>query len=164
MPSTALEIATPTDEPVLIWQRTLSAPLSLVFNLLTDPEYLRHWGPSGLDLVVCDVDLRVDGEYRFVHRAPDGQEFAFHGVYREVEPPRRVVQTLVYEGAPDNEAVETMTLEEVDGGTRVVGHSTYVSIAARDEHVAAGLKEGMADCHERLDEWLASQPIELSDF
>lgn len=101
------------------------------------------------------MDLRVGGSYRFVHRAPDGQEFGFHGEFREIDPPHRLVQTFVFEGAPEHEAVETLTLEPVDGGTLLIGRTAHDTIEARDAHVAAGMEGGMRETYERLDELLA---------
>ncbi len=42
-------------------------------------------------------------------------DFAFHGEYRELVENERIVSTEVYEGAPDAEAVNTLTLTEHDG-------------------------------------------------
>jgi len=106
---------------------------------------------------VCEVDLRVGGTYRFVHRAPDGQEFGFHGSYREVEAPHRLVNTFVFDGAPEHEALDSAVFEEVDGGTMVIGRSVHESIEARDLHVASGMEQGMTETYERLDEWAATQ-------
>ena len=44
-------------------------------------------------MVVCEVDLRVGGAYRFVWRGPDGTEMGMGGVYREIAPPERLVAT-----------------------------------------------------------------------
>jgi uncharacterized protein YndB with AHSA1/START domain len=157
MTPTELDIAIPADSPVVSFRRTVKAPLALVFGVWTEPEHLRHWwGPRALALVVSEVDLRVGGGYRFVSRAPDGQEFAFHGVYREIEPPRRLVSTFVYEGLPDNEVVETVTFELVEGGTLISSLSVHASLAARDAHVAMGMEGGLIESHVRLDELLES--------
>ena len=50
-----------------------------------------------------------------------GPEFGFHGEYRELVPNERIVSTEVYEGAPDAEAVNTLTLTEHDGRTTMTG-------------------------------------------
>lgn len=152
-----LEISIPPDEPVIAFRRFVKAPPALVFAAWTDPEHLPHWwGPRRLELVVCEIDLRVGGGYRFVSRAPDGQEFGFHGEYREIQPPHRLVSTFVYEGAPDHEALDTATFEALEGGTVISGISIHDSVASRDAHVAAGMEGGMSESYERLDEWLAS--------
>ncbi len=157
MNSTELRVSTPVDEPVVRFQRFVKAPPALVFEVWTDPEHLRHWwGPRALTLIVREIDLRVGGTYRFVSRAPDGREFSFHGVYREIEPPHLLVSTFVYEGLPDNEVVETVTFEPVEGGTLISSLSVHASLAARDTHVATGMEGGLMESHHRLDELLGS--------
>ena len=149
------EITTPAGEPVIIIRRFLKAPPELVYRACTEGEYLRRWrGPRRLETAACDVDLRVGGSWRIVHRAPDGTEFAFHGEFLELDPPSRRVATFVYEGAPEDEAVETLVLEEVDGGTMLTTTARHSSVEARDMHVASGMEEGIIDSHLRLDDLL----------
>jgi hypothetical protein len=62
--------------------RVFDAPRRLVFDAFTKPELLKRWfGPHGWSLVVCEVDLRVGGTFRFVLRGPDGREMGMRGVY-----------------------------------------------------------------------------------
>lgn len=151
------EITTPAGEADIIVRRFLKAPPELVYRACTEGEYLRRWwGPRRLETAACDVDLRVGGSWRIVHRAPDGTEFAFHGEFLELEPPSRRVATFVYEGAPENEAVETLVLEEVEGGTMLTTTTRHSSVEARDMHVAAGMEEGIIDSYLRLDELVAA--------
>jgi uncharacterized protein YndB with AHSA1/START domain len=158
MTSPKLEIETPADEPVITFRRFVKAPPKLVFQAYTEPELLKQWwGPRYLELTVCEIDLRVGGSYRFVHRAPDGQEFGFHGEYREIDAPHRLVNTFVFEGVPDHEALDTVVFEEVDGGTMVVGRSVHDSIDARNMQVASGMEQGMIETYDRLDALVGSQ-------
>ncbi len=107
-------------------------------------------------MTACEVDLRVGGGYRYVHRAPDGTEYGFHGRYLEIEKPYRMVCTFVFELMPDNEAVDTLTLEPRDGGTLVTTHTRHPSIAARNAHLSGGnMERGMTDGYERLEELIA---------
>jgi uncharacterized protein YndB with AHSA1/START domain len=153
-----LEFIAPQDEPVIIFRRAFKAPASLVFETWTEPRHLRHWRvPRGFELVVCEVDLRVGGSYRFVHRAPDGSRHAFRGQYREIDRPSRLVSTFTYEAAPETEALDEVTFEDNDGTTLVTGRSTFPSFQARELYAAAGAERGLTQCHERLDELLAAQ-------
>src|ERR1700761_8700064 len=128
MTSSQLAIPVPVDEPVIVFERILAAPPELVFDLWTNPDHLRNWwGPREFEMIAMDIDLRVGGGYRFVQRAPDGTEYAFHGRYRELDPPGRLVYTTVYEGAPDSEAVERFTFEAVEGGTLIRCRSEHSS-------------------------------------
>jgi uncharacterized protein YndB with AHSA1/START domain len=159
MTAARLELSIPADEPVIRFERFVRAPRPLVFTAMTKPEHLRKWwGPRILENVVCEIDLRVGGGYRIVQRAPDGQEFGFHGEYREIDPPHRVVSTFVFDGAPDQVAVETVTLDEVDGGTMLRGETRHASLTAWDAHVASGMESGLRESYQRLDALLAPQP------
>jgi uncharacterized protein YndB with AHSA1/START domain len=65
----------------------------------------------------AEVDLRVGGSWRYVLAANAGFEVAFHGEYREISEPERLVNTEIYEGAPEGVGVVTTTLTESDGRT-----------------------------------------------
>jgi uncharacterized protein YndB with AHSA1/START domain len=151
------EITTPPGEPTITVRRFFRAPPELVYRACTEGELLRRWwGPRRLEVSECDIDLRVGGTWRIVHRAPDGTEFVFRGEFLELDPPHRRVGTFVWEGAPEHEAVETMVLEPVEGGTMLVATTEHDSVEARDMHVANGMEEGIVESYERLDELVAA--------
>jgi uncharacterized protein YndB with AHSA1/START domain len=156
-----LEITAPPNEPTILTRRVFDAPRELVFEAWTNPVYMQRWlGPRRLTWVVCDVDLRVGGKYRWVQRGPDGQEYKFHGVYREIIRPEKLVGTFVFELAPAHESVDTLTLEERDGKTIATTLSVHSTIESRDGHLAGGRMEvGMREGFERLDGLLST--IEL---
>jgi len=157
MTNNETEITVPAGEPVIEVRRFLEAPPELVYRACTEGEYLRRWfGPRRLEVTECDIDLRVGGTWRIVQRAPDGMEFAFHGEFLELGPPYRRVGTFVYEGAPEHEAVETLVLEEVEGGTMLTTTTRHSSLEARDMQVANGMEEGIIESMERLVELVAS--------
>ncbi len=152
-----MEFLAPHDEPVIVFRRAFNAPARLVFETWTEPRHLRRWrGPRGFELVACEVDLRVGGRYRFVHRAPDGSQHVFYGQYLEIERPSRLVSTLVYEAAPETEALDEVTFDEGGGTTLVTGRSAFPTFAARDLYFAGGAERGLAGSHDRLDELLSS--------
>jgi uncharacterized protein YndB with AHSA1/START domain len=147
----------PPHEPVIAFRRLVKAPRELVFRLYTEPEHLRHWwGPRHLELVTCEIELRVGGRYRFIQRAPDGQEFGFHGTYIEIERPRRLVKSFVYEGRPDNEAIDTFTFEPSGENTLVRCRTVHSSVAARDAHAQSGASAGLTASYQRQAEHVAS--------
>jgi uncharacterized protein YndB with AHSA1/START domain len=79
--------------------RLFDAPRALVFEAWTKAEHVAHWwDPSGVPLAVCEIDLRPNGAFRWVNRAPDGGEgHSFAGIYREIDSPGKLVFT-----APDS--------------------------------------------------------------
>lgn len=157
MTAVGLEMVMPADEPIIEYRRFFAASPQLVFQAFTDPEHLRHWrGPEELQMVSCEIDLRVGGRYRYVYRGPEGQHHVFHGEYREVQPPNRLVSTFVYEAASEDQAVETVIFDEVDGGTMVTSRSILPSLKARDLYVATGAERGLMESGRRLDQLLNS--------
>jgi uncharacterized protein YndB with AHSA1/START domain len=113
--------------------REFDAPVQLVFDVFTKEEHVRKtFAPFGEEVTVCDIDLRVGGSYRYVMVTDDGVECAFRGTYLEIEPPTRSVQTWLFEGWPDAEAVETMELHETDGVTTLTWTLAFRDQAGRD--------------------------------
>ena len=143
-------------ERTIVIERLFDAPRQLVFEAATRAEHLaRWWGPRGSEVVECRTDPRPGGAWRLVLRMPDGSLHGFGGVYREVAPPARFVQTFRYDGFPDAEAVETATLEERDGRTLLTVTVLHESVENRDGQVASGMEPGARESHERLAELLA---------
>ena len=85
-------ITTPGDRQIVV-TRIFDAPRAVVFEAWTKAEHVAQWwDPSGVPLVVCEIDLRPNGAFRWVNRAPDGGEgHSFTGNYREIAPPERLV-------------------------------------------------------------------------
>src|SRR3954451_25220658 len=79
-------------------EREFDAPRHLVYRAVTEPELIkRWWNAKRGEVTVCEVDLRVGGQWRYVMQTPDGMEVAFHGTILELVPGERVVQTELYE-------------------------------------------------------------------
>jgi uncharacterized protein YndB with AHSA1/START domain len=117
----------------ILLTREFDAPVALVFDVMTNPEHVRHhFAPYGEEVTVCEIDLRVGGDYHLVFVTDKGQEMSFRGTYLEVEPPTRTVQTWIYDGWPDSEALESMELREIDGGTMMTWRLKFADQAGRD--------------------------------
>ncbi len=64
---------------------TIDAPSELVFKAHTDPELIpRWWGPRYLTTVIDKLEARPGGQWRFIQHDPEGNEYAFHGVYHDL--------------------------------------------------------------------------------
>ncbi len=135
----------------LVVTRTVNAPARIVFEAWTKAELFRRWWVPksfGLNLVSCEMDVRVGGQYRlaFLH---DGSTMEFFGTYLEVIPNSRLVWTNEEDGG---QTVTTVTFDEIDGKTLLVVHDLYPSKEAVEFGSTAALPESLA----QLDELLAS--------
>ena len=141
-------------------EREFDAPRELVFKVMMDPELIAQWwGPKQYTTEVDKVDMRSGGEWRYVHNA-NGIKTGFHGVYHEVLPPERVIDTFEWEGLPEKGHVilETMRLSELPGNrTKLTVQQVFQSVQDRDGMLQSGQKEGLKESYERLDELLAKQ-------
>ncbi|MFE0252225.1 SRPBCC family protein [Streptomyces sp. NPDC059010] len=146
------------DLPTILIIREFDAPPERVFRAYTDPDLVVQWlGPRRLTMRIDHYDARSAGSYRYVHRDDDGTEYGFHGVFHEVRPNERIVQTFTYEGFPDGVSLETAVFEDLGGRTRVTGKSLMDSVEARDAMLKSGMEYGVREGYERLDELLARQ-------
>jgi uncharacterized protein YndB with AHSA1/START domain len=159
MSKSTLEIQPGKQE--IVMTRVFDAPRDLVFKTMTDPKLIpQWWGPSYLTTTVEEMDVRSGGRWRYVQRDPQGNVYAFYGVYHSITPPERFVGTFEFEGAPGHVSLQTAILEEVEGGkTRLTEHSVFQSVDDRDAMVAAGMESGAREMMERLAELLAAARV-----
>jgi uncharacterized protein YndB with AHSA1/START domain len=151
-----LTVTTPTERE-LVMTRVFDAPRPLVFDALTRPELLRRWyGPPGWTVLVCEIDLRVGGGFRFVTRNPAGKEIGQRGVYREIVAPERLVNTEEWEDWNPGELLVTTLLSEQGGKTTFTARLLFPSREVRDLLVKSGMTTGAAETYDKLAELLAT--------
>ena len=145
----------------VIITRVFDAPRTLVFRANTDRNLISQWwGPKRFTTTIDKMDVKPGGQWRFVQRDAAGNEYAFHGVYHEVRSPERIVDTFEFEGMPGHVSLETCTLEDIGGKTKVTTKSVYQSVEDRDEALASGMEKGVLETMDRLAELLAKLKIE----
>ena len=143
----------------IIISRVFDAPRDLVFRACTDPELVSQWwGPKGTATTVEKMDARPGGTWRVTQRDAGGNTFAMHGVFHDVTPPERVVDTVEYEGMPGHVVLETETLEDLGGGrTKMTDHLVFQTIEDRDAMLQPDMKEEMVSTMDLLAEVLQRQ-------
>jgi uncharacterized protein YndB with AHSA1/START domain len=140
--------------------RVFDAPAKLLFEATTTPELVRQWWGFGTSKwLVCDIDLRVGGAWRYVIEE-HGMEVGFHGEFREISPPHRLVHTELYEGMPgltdDDAAVVTTTFDELDGVTTMTQVSRFAAREHRDAAIQSGMESGMQVSFDRMEDLVRS--------
>ena len=150
--STRAKVTLPADDQILI-TREFDAPRHLVYRAYTTPDLVRRWWHANRgEMTLCEIDLRVGGQWRYVMSACDGPEVGFHGEYREIVPDERIVSTEVYEGAPGAEAVDTVTFNEHEGRTTLTILVQHQCREHRDAHINSGMELGLQDAMALLEQ------------
>ncbi|HLF79411.1 MAG TPA: SRPBCC family protein [Dehalococcoidia bacterium] len=154
----ALQVTTPSEREIVM-TRAFDAPRNLVFDCWTKPELVRRWLGvfGGWSMTVCEIDLRVGGNYRYVWRGQDGTEMGMGGTYREIVAPERIVATEKFDETwYPGEAIDTVVMLEDGGETMVTTTVLYESREARDGVLKTGMAEGVSAGYDTLAELLAS--------
>ena len=150
--SGSAKVTLPADDQILI-TREFDAPKHLVYKAFTTPELVKRWWHANRgEMTVAEIDLQVGGKWRYVMIADGGMEVGFHGEYREIVPNERIVSTEVFEGAPDAESVNLLTLTETDGRTRLEILVQHQTKEHRDMHINSGMEAGLQDALDLLEE------------
>jgi uncharacterized protein YndB with AHSA1/START domain len=160
------QVTMPSDREVKV-ARSFRAPRALVYRAYTEPQLVRQWllGPPGWSMPVCEMDVRVGGNFRWRWRSEEGgNEFGFIGTFREVRPSSKLVHTEAYDpgtvggGYPGNDAIVTVTFVEDGGITTVTTLIDFGSKETRDAAVSTGMTDGMEQSYQLLDRLLDDQP------
>jgi uncharacterized protein YndB with AHSA1/START domain len=110
-----------SDDRTLRIERTYRAPIEAVFDAWTSEEVLRRWWHTERDweTTEAEVELRVGGTIRVVMRDPHKDvEYGGSGHYTEIERPRRLAFTWIWDGHTTRTLIE-LDLEERGGVTTV---------------------------------------------
>jgi uncharacterized protein YndB with AHSA1/START domain len=139
--------------------REFDAPVAALFRAHADPELYAQWiGPGEETTVVTHWDFRTGGGYRFEQSDPDGNVYAFRGVFHTVRENELIIQTFEFEGWPDEVSMDTIRFESLDGGrSRLVDHSVFPTTEVLEKMVAEGMERGMREGYEKLDAILAGE-------
>jgi uncharacterized protein YndB with AHSA1/START domain len=134
--------------------RVVPAPASAVVRaFFVESELAKWWGPAGFTVPALDFDPRVGHSYRIEMQPPEGDSFHLTGEFREVDPPRRLAYTFVWE-PPDPDDVETLVeLSFRDRGEStevVVAQGPFKTEARRELH-----RDGWTESLDKLEQLLA---------
>jgi uncharacterized protein YndB with AHSA1/START domain len=137
-------------------ERVFDAPRELVWTVMTSAEHIHNWwGPHGNHADVQQMDVRPGGRWRI---APaDGQGVAFSGEFIEVVEPERFVRTSAPEMGEDGPpAIETVTLEDLGGRTKMIYHARFPSAEVLGFALDQGMTKGVLEQFDRLADLLSA--------
>ncbi len=144
-------------EREIVMAYSFDASPERVFEAWNDTSGMANWyGPEGHELIVAEQDLRVGGAWRYGTRDESGEETILYGIYQEIEPGSRMVNTEIFAGMPDFETVVTLTFEAEGEGTRMTSVVLHPGKESRDGALAWGMESGVRQTFERFAAHLAA--------
>lgn len=134
-----------------------------IYEALTNPELVQQWYKAPLNwiMVICDIDLRVGGEYKYLWfnpSFPEGYSAGMHvsrfyegpnevcifGTFKEITTNKRLVYTENYDQRwYPGECFNTIILTETADGCELIQTLKFDSQEARDIVINSGLEEAM---------------------
>ena len=157
-----VQVTLPSDREIAM-TRVFDAPRALVFDAHTKPELIKRWlgVRAGWTMLICEVDLRVGGSYRYVWSKKDGTiQMGMGGVYSEIVVPERIVSLEKFDQAwYEGECTSTISLTETGGTTTVTLSLRYDSKAVRDAVLQSPAKDGVGESYDALAGLLASSRL-----
>ena len=131
-------------ERELVLTRVLDAPRELVFSAWINPEHLSAWFcPEGYTSETHEIDIRVDGRWRFTYVSPDGIRYENRVVFLNIDEPN----SIEFDHGPDEDDSATrfrvlITFDEQSNGKTVLSlRQLHPTKAQRDGGLGFGAVE-----------------------
>ena len=155
-----------TNETDLVLERTLDAPVDLVWEAYTNPEHLKKWfAPKPYEISELEMDLRPGGVFRIRMTGPDGFDTGHGtpGCVLEVVEGKKLVWTSAlgpgYRPNESGEGCESFPMTAVitfadagDGKTAYKAVALHKDLADKETHEKMGFQEGWGTTARQLEE------------
>ena len=149
------------EQQEFVVERQFLAPRTLLFQVFTSPEHLKHWwAPQPYTIPTCTIDLRPGGIWHYAMLSPEGEEHWSRSVYLEIVPPEKLVYTSTFADAHANpiegipEHLTTITFTEEGGKTTATARFQFSSAEALKVALDMGMQQGMNMTWDYLSEYV----------
>lgn len=154
------------DNTDLVLERTLDAPLDLVWKAYTHPEHLKRWfAPRPYEISECELELKPGGIFRIRMVGPDGFDTGHGnpGCVLEVVEREKLTWTSAlgpgYRPAEMGDGCESFPMTAVitfadasNGKTAYKAVALHKDMADRDMHEKMGFQDGWGTTANQLEE------------
>lgn len=132
--------------------REFDAPAALVYKAWTTPELVKKWwGPQGVIIPVCEMDVKKGGSLHIVMEAGEelgdfkGTQWPMTGEFVELDEPNKIVFTANAIDENGKEILQhrtTVTFDETDGRTKMTVHVMVTKALPGSEFAIKGMEAG----------------------
>ena len=150
-----MSTTTSTADRELVIEKTLNAPIDLVWEAFTNPNHIKNWwGPNGFTNTVFKMEVKPGGVWEFVMHGPDGTDYKNKSIYKEIVKPNRIV----FDHISGPKFTTTITLTAQGNKTHLRWHMLF-NTAEEFERTVKTFKadEGLRQNMVRLEEYLDAQ-------
>ena len=160
-----------TDKLDLVLERTIEAPIDLVWKAYTDPNHLKQWfAPKPYEITECELDLRPGGTFRIRMVGPDGFDTGHGnaGCVLEVVEGKKLAWTsalspgyrpaqLAAKGCESFPMTAVITFADLGNGkTAYKAVALHKDAADREKHEQMGFNEGWGTVAGQLEQFAQS--------
>lgn len=150
------EFSLPAELPAIIMREWVAHPVQRAWTARYEALYVAQWWrPQGYVNPIVEINPVTNGHWRITQRDPEGNEFSFYGVFTEVVPLVRAVQSFISELFPELPTVLTTEFHETALGTAVVSTHVYPDEVTRTGALRLGVLERMAESSDRYGKLLS---------
>jgi uncharacterized protein YndB with AHSA1/START domain len=158
----------------LVLERTLDAPIGLVWKAQSEPEHLQRWfAPKPYEISEIELDLRPGGIFRIRMVGPDGFDTGHGnaGCVLEVVQGEKLAWTsalgpgfrpaeLASDGCESFPMTAIITLADAGNGkTLYRAVALHKDVVDKEKHAAMGFEDGWGTCAGQLEELAKSLSV-----
>jgi uncharacterized protein YndB with AHSA1/START domain len=135
-------------------ERIFNAPIHLVWQAWSKPEYIaKWWGPNGMEVNIVEHNFIEGGTWRYSMTVPNRGEFISEGVYSEIKEPYKIVTSANFK--PMTEGVEMeMLFEDKGEQTKFTFNVLHVTEEYCKQQEEMGFFNGWGSVLKGLDKYL----------
>ncbi len=141
-----------TQDRELLIERTINAPLALVWEAWTNAGQIANWwGPHGFTCTISKMEVRPGGEWNLLLHGPDGTDYKNRSIFKEIIP----LEKIVFDHVSAPKFVTTVTFEAQGEQTLLNWHMLFETTTLFTQVVKTfKADEGLIQNTERLNTYL----------